>query len=262
MSPDATERDARCIFCKRDSRPPYHVEHIFPVGIGGQDDLVLSGGEVCADCNGRLSRVDKFLVDAFAHIRPFFVSTTKRGKFTNGAFGDVRLARNAKGLEITMLEGEPGGCGDGFTSTADGDHGEVQLHTSYRFDTGVSRALHKIVLEGMCKFYGRANVLLEHFDVAREYAMAGTGGFRSVLVLNEKLMPKLRRNPHRQFGEVNTRDGELVASVVTVCGFVFLVTLHPDRKTIERIGAAYQNTHGAEQCKLVDEFGATRGPRL
>jgi hypothetical protein len=98
----------RCIYCLRTKDEPPTKEHVFPHSIfGDHDELVLAHGEVCADCNNRLGRLESAFKDRLGLI-PLLVGPgrNKRGRPTSVNMPGIRATRDPRNPLISVNTGK------------------------------------------------------------------------------------------------------------------------------------------------------------
>jgi len=92
----------QCIYCLGRDGDFGPEEHIIPEALGS-DTLILHD-TVCATCNNKLSKLDKYLVEfgPLAVLRVFYVPLTKKGKFPRAVFPDLTFEKiEPRRLRIT-----------------------------------------------------------------------------------------------------------------------------------------------------------------
>jgi hypothetical protein len=70
----------KCIWCLNETAPSASEEHIIPESLGCPAGLVFKNGEVCSDCNSRLSLLDQAITAEFDIARIVAGVPNKRGK--------------------------------------------------------------------------------------------------------------------------------------------------------------------------------------
>jgi hypothetical protein len=68
-----------CIWCKAEANKS-SVEHIIPEALGCPDGFVLHNGEVCVNCNAKLARLDRAVLDDFEILTFMLGILRKNGK--------------------------------------------------------------------------------------------------------------------------------------------------------------------------------------
>lgn len=245
-----------CIFCRQPSGTPSPVEHIIPESLWPIDWLVLDDGDVCGECNNRLSRVDKLLIERLSLFRALHGATrTKKGRRTFSNNGNIAITpspRTPDGIELEVDILRPG-PGRRLEVTPDGG---VSFDVVLRVDEGIQRGLHKIAMEYLCKKRGAEFVCDSRFDDARHF-VCGRSGKRDLLM----------RTPSEEFvvGAIPPNIslacwGWRGLGVVEVClfGIVFLLIL--DGGTEELLGYAEERNRksGRKTYFLPDP---SRGPQ-
>jgi hypothetical protein len=158
-----------CIWCgASDNRAP--PEHIVPECLGCPPGAIFTDGEVCGDCNNRLSRLDNVLCDGFDLLRLAFRQPGKRrrppaiagrpnARTTNRDgehrfeinFGpDDQITRSGRRLkapinDLASIQGDVAQDGDIVRAT-------YRAHMFYQRD--FTRGIYKIALEAIALFLG------------------------------------------------------------------------------------------------------------
>lgn len=258
-----------CIYCKNAVQGPESKEHVWPCGLGGQDDLVLENREVCEICHRRLATVDQPFVERFESIRPLYVHRTRKGRFPRSAFGDVTIRRHEGGLHVD-LAGSPLSDGErrksrgrGYEAVAEGGDAKVRFRFPVRVDMAVSRGLHKMALGFFCWKYGRADALQPGLDEVRRYVLVGDTRFRPVLLFlppAEAVISQMGTDPHRKIAVDEDENGQNRAIIVALCGRVYGISLHSDHEAILRLGRHYVKECGPGSCMWFDQHGRAFAP--
>lgn len=211
------------------------MEHIFPEALVGKrswdgtgpaaphvlPELTLANGEVCSECNGRLSKIDAKLTEALGVLRVFWNETgTKRGTpasaFRPGMYAVRReegphIVVNAEAHAILSEDGTriaPAKGAHALTLREEQVGDRHMLHCSQPITIGKHfvQAIHKIGFETLCLRKGQEFVLQERFDVLRSYIVYGKGS-RSLLV--PPLAPEEERKPVPELPSVDIERAAL-----------------------------------------------------
>jgi hypothetical protein len=259
----------RCIFCKRPTDGDEPEEHIVPHAMGNDDDeLILTDGEVCGDCNTRLSTKDSALTERLALFRTWAGVKTRKGKHAKTSGTNFLVRRDDGDIKVVVDEtdrktiGESGTpkkrVGQTLSPTGEELFRDASVHLghqiNFKFDEGISRPLHKIAFEYAAKQHGRDYVLADEFDELREFILGDRGGFRRFGVIGPAKV-----NPHNLSvsGGVRLVTFESLwwpLVLIRMEPLRFFVTLRPDSDAPidEMYEALWECFHGNES--LVRDF--------
>ena len=153
---ERTISDFVCLYCKSKTRCDNTTvgkfvqsrEHIFPKSMGGEKMLVK--GDVCDECNNRLSVVDKaFKKNSLMTALAYQVDDFKQGRKRNSDAikrheeEKKRISLDNGGSIIETKVDAVGSCHVNF----------INVDFSY-FDEYFSRSIHKCVANALCRSYG------------------------------------------------------------------------------------------------------------
>ena len=150
---ERTISDFVCLYCKSKTRCDNTTvgkfvqsrEHIFPKSMGGEKMLVK--GDVCDECNNRLSVVDKaFKKNSLMTALAYQVDDFKQGRKRNSDAIEEekkRISLDNGGSIIETKVDAVGSCHVNF----------INVDFSY-FDEYFSRSIHKCVANALCRSYG------------------------------------------------------------------------------------------------------------
>jgi len=251
-----------CIFCLRADQP-HSEEHIIPQGLVGTEDVVasngtdsetvrftLANGEVCRDCNSRMSEIDRSLQDAVGILRVYWnhvgtkkgtpATATRPGLLATRRPGGPHIILNEESHAVTTESGTVIPPADGRRNAlegvrinfgSDGKPRDATFIQPITLTKKVIRAMHKIAFETMCFQRGAAKVLDSRYDALRRYILRGNGS-RSVGVprdLSSISADTVMRRPVVGLQRlVNTLD--FIAELRM--GITFRIDLTPDQSVV------------------------------
>lgn len=245
-----------CIFCRSTAlqRPP--VEHIIPESLGCPEHAILSCGEVCHNCNNRLSRVDSKLIDVLCVPRALFQDRTKKGRRPTLSTENIKVSWTDAGRHIDLHPGRPGPL-QTLDASEVGTTGMVSFRIDLQGDIRLSRGLHKIGLESLALFEGGDRALAAELDAIRAFVLGETNAFRPFLVALEPDRDAPAALHSRIAPPYGNAEGFWI-SPVTLFSTSFLVGLGSDPDQILRIGRDLNDRAGRELFRTLDAGGTVR----
>lgn len=234
-----------CIWCLKKGRKS--KEHIVPEVLGCPPGFVLKRGEVCADCNPRLSPLDAVLGESFDFLRvwarvpdkkrkpPRITGRTNlRASVTRSGHVDLHLNLERHAVETDAFGTIPAASGSDRDVAGSFERIGPLAHTQLNFTVGnhpdFSRAMHKIAFEWLVKLTSWEQCLESTFDPVREYVIRGLGR-REVLAVVPPEWWYYHEFPYRIW---HNEDGSPCVAFI-LCGVPFAVALGPDQRTIEKM---------------------------
>lgn len=224
-STTADERTERCIYCATADGDFGSEEHVLPESLAG-DRLVIRA--VCAQCNNRLSSLDRVLLDfePVALLRTIYGPLTKKGKFPRAEFRDMTIEKTApRHIRVhdrsarapSPPEPQPNGTVR-FTINASG---------SRRFDpTPLAQSLFKIGLGLVAHDAGPEMALGDRYEPARAFVLHGTP------IGTEMWIAASKPNPQLSTWWLPGEHGTAVA--LDIFGVLFAFSLEPYPLRAER----------------------------
>lgn len=245
----------RCIFCRSDTSPPYSEEHIIPVALGGQDDLVLDTGQVCQACNARLGKADTGLINYLRPLLPYAGVRNRKGRWQGFTSDSVTMTRTEFNVhvDVQVKQAEP----DGPRVKREGDQVRVSFSLAAPSGGLLERGLHKIAFEFACGALGADTMLDSRFDALRAYILGTRSGFRHVLIQNPDGL---------DLQDIQTRHGVVTIAPfgdspldylvsLMLCGLAFEVAVTPDHTAILDYGRTQNRRLGRTIFFSLDSAG-------
>lgn len=187
----------RCIWCKQEGNPP-SVEHIIPEALGCPSDFVLSGGEVCRQCNNELAYLDRAVVDEFDILAFQSGVPRKSGRPPRiDSRGNVVGYHTNSGPAFAInMERHPVTTPDGVRVAALGkssrnvrakykrtdDEAQISFEVSIGSSPLFGRGIHKIALNSVAHFLGAETALRANLDPVRSH-VRGDSGLRRIIAM-------------------------------------------------------------------------------
>ncbi len=183
-----------CIYCLKSKDGKQPRAHIFPESIfGDHDELVLSNGEVCGDCNKRIGKLESQFKDRLGLI-PMLVGpgVNKRGRPVTVDVPGIKATVDPRNPLISVNTGkQPAMFASGVRvrpgikkgervafvdkgQRADGMY-EFSLRQELRFDEPVVRVLAKIAFETICIHRGPDYCADSRWHRVRSFILRGEG---------------------------------------------------------------------------------------
>lgn len=189
-----------CIWCKQEGIPS-SVEHIIPEALGCPPSFVLSGGEVCRQCNNELAYLDRAVVDEFDIVafqsgvprkfgRPPRIDS--RGNVVgyhtdSGPAFAINMERHPvttpDGVRVAALGKSSRNVRAKFKRT--GDEAQMSFEVSIGSSPLFGRGIHKIALSSVAHFLGAETALRADLDPVRGHVRDNSGQRRIVAMTTD-----------------------------------------------------------------------------
>jgi hypothetical protein len=235
-----------CIWCQRPQQK-FSREHLIPEALGGNEQVVLLDA-VCEPCNNRFGSIDRALVKDFEIVAWLNGVRGKRRKAPTVSSWAPLLGKHGKnGPELIINGGPQDITVDGRRLPKISPRTGVQLDKfypakgvvqfSHRFPSSqqCSRALFKIGLGLVARFYGAEHASSASFDHVRAYVLGAPGaGPRAVVIeqLEWGVLTSGFNNPLEASGS------SFPMLEVYILGVAFLIDMHPEQKNLKNLRAA------------------------
>jgi hypothetical protein len=236
-----TTHDLRCIWCGQPSGPEQPPEHIVPEAIGCPEDLVLTQGEVCGDCNNKLAHLDQALIDDL-EIYAFMAGVPrKKGPPAIHSHGNLRAdVKNGHAATYINMDRAPTVMPDGrrlagfkgqprdiaATFTREGMTGTVEFDVRFGKSPKVARALVKMAAEYFCFTMGRDEAARLIVGAVADFVRFGKGDKPIILGA-----PDPSKYQH-VFGSVGREGGDWFCGF-RLAHFEVVVDLGPGRRVFD-----------------------------
>ncbi len=232
-----------CIWCKG-TPTTFSREHIIPEALGGNDEVVLSGA-VCKSCNNALARLDRALIKEFELIAFLNGIKGKKGRNpTISSWAAISGTIGASGPEIWINAGpgnvdgpaktlKPASKQNGVLNLSFEPHlGRLGFDQKFGGDINFLRALYKIGLSLIARFYGPDIASGSDYDHVRRFVLAAPHG-QPMTVAMEHPFPATLANG---FSQPILRVGNpFPCFEIKLLGLHFLVDMHPEQKSLRSL---------------------------
>ncbi|MCM2317621.1 MAG: HNH endonuclease, partial [Thermoanaerobaculia bacterium] len=184
-----------CIYCLATDGAFTTEEHAVPEALGN-DDAILSLGDVCDSCQRSLAPLDQWLADfeGIALDRVIHTAHTKKGKLPRATFGNMQVEKVRPGaIRITATADEPPLI---FEATQPDGLRRFRINVRGRKPLDVhrlGRPLYKVGLAMVAFHAGRAAACRPRYDAARAF-IQGSRSFSNNLIVRTTSTPHDRLN--------------------------------------------------------------------
>ena len=245
--------DLICLYCGKQTTANEPSEHIFPENVGG--DVKLSKGDVCAECNNKLSNLDKLLKIGNYYMMEGYQQSNYLGK-NSSKTRRKRQKREKSDItderkKITIKRNE----GNGWTVVKGQDFKD---HPNFK------KALFKIACNLLCDQFGSIHVRKEYGDLI-EFVLNNTDCTKFSYLVSYRSMRghKIIARPDYIGGTCNA-SGRVISICFIMTAGIFVLKFKPQIDIItyeDKIIKAICKKTGFDEALLISQYGYYLSPK-